>query len=479
MREGLVATRALGVLDDQRVPYRVASGSGPWHRLGAASPERAVHWYADGGDAARHTLRGAPIWASVAADAEAAAFVDSLEGRWQRETEIADAEGRVQAWIWRSDDGGTVLPFDPDEVIANYRSERYLEIHRGKGTSLKGVARHLYYRIRPVVPRRVQLAVRRLFSHVQAHEDFPRWPIEPALHDFTAEVLACVADAADEPVPCLGAWPRGHSWALVLTHDVETAVGREAIERVRAVEAALGLRSSWNLVPERYEVPDELVRHLGAVGCEVGVHGLRHDGRDLESLRTLKRRLPEMRRWAARWGAVGFRSPATHRRWEWMPLMGFDYDTSYPDTDPYEPMGGGCCSWLPFFNEELVELPLTLAQDHTLFEILRIGDGPWHEKTELLRRRGGLALIDVHPDYMLGDESLHAYERLLAAYADDASAWKALPREVSEWWRRRAETSIEMVDGRWRAAGPAAAEADVTFLRPASSPSASARSQAA
>jgi hypothetical protein len=46
-----------------------------------------------------------------------------------------------------------------------------------------------------------------------------------------------------------------------------------------------------------------------------------------------------------------------------MPLLVFDYDSSYPDTDPYEPPPGGCCTWLPYFNEELIELPITLAQD--------------------------------------------------------------------------------------------------------------------
>ena len=117
----------------------------------------------------------------------------------------------------------------------------------------------------------------------------------------------------------------------------------------------------------------------GAVGLgsiwkfpfEVGVHGLYHDGRDLESLETLRERLPEMRAYAEHWGSVGFRSPATHRCWEWMPTLGFDYDSSYPDTDPFEPQGGGCCSLLPFFNEGLVELPITLPQDHTLFVILQ------------------------------------------------------------------------------------------------------------
>jgi hypothetical protein len=35
-----------------------------------------------------------------------------------------------------------------------------------------------------------------------------------------------------------------------------------------------------------------------------------------------------MREFATRWNAVGFRSPATHRVWEWMPLLGFHYDSS-------------------------------------------------------------------------------------------------------------------------------------------------------
>ena len=90
-------------------------------------------------------------------------------------------------------------------------------------------------------------------------------------------------------------------------------------------------------MPERYAVADERVRALVADGFEVGVHGLRHDGRDLESLATLEKRLPAMRAWAERWGAVGFRSPATHRGWDLIPLLGFDYDSSYPDTDPFEP----------------------------------------------------------------------------------------------------------------------------------------------
>ena len=133
-------------------------------------------------------------------------------------------------------------------------------------------------------------------------------------------------------MPFIGEWPDGRSWALVLTHDVETDAGYRSLGLLREPERQLGYRSSWNFVPLRYKVAEETVSKLREEGCEVGVHGLLHDGHDLGSRRLLAKRLPAMREYADRWQAVGFRSPATQRKWEWMPALGFDYDSSYSDT---------------------------------------------------------------------------------------------------------------------------------------------------
>jgi hypothetical protein len=216
-------------------------------------------------------------------------------------------------------------------------------------------------------------------------------------------------------------------------------------------------------VPGRYVVDDDVVRRLTDDGFEIGVHGLYHDGRDVAPA-FVTERLPAMTAAAKRWSATGFRAPATRRVWEVMPTLGFDYDSSYPDTDPFEPDGGGCCSWLPFFNGGTVELPITLPQDHTLFRILRHSDESlWLRKAEELRQRGGMVLLITHPDYMLDLPSREAYGRFLDAHADDATAWAALPREVSSWWRRRAGSHLERIDGRWEIVGPAAGEGRVTF----------------
>jgi peptidoglycan/xylan/chitin deacetylase (PgdA/CDA1 family) len=264
------------------------------------------------------------------------------------------------------------------------------------------------------------------------------------------------------PVPTIGSWPRGKSWALVLTHDVEHRGGYESIERLCALERRRGFRSAWYLVPERdYAVDDVVVRALENDGFEVGVHGLKHDGRDLDPA-VLPHRLSSIQAWRDRWGSVGFRSPATHRDWNLMPTLGFVYDSSSFDTDPFEPQSGGCCTWLPFHNGELVELPLTVTMDHTLFVVLRGTADVWTSKVDYLRSRGGMAVVLTHPDYMEEAERLEAYDRLLARYEGAGDLWAALPRDVARWWNRRAATSIEVAaDGSLTLAGPAADEAEI------------------
>jgi hypothetical protein len=97
--------------------------------------------------------------------------------------------------------------------------------------------------------------------------------------------------------------------------------------------------------------------------------------------------------------------------------------------------------------EDLVELPITLTQDHTLFELLGHRDETsWVEKARFLRDRGGMALIITHPDYVSNPHLVSSYCRFLQEFAADSSAWKALPRDVSSWWCRRSKSSLKEVD---------------------------------
>jgi hypothetical protein len=460
--------------DYLRIPHRVVDGVGgsdrPLVQLRAAGGGMLLwpSWDepSDDRQPAASRLGDVPVFARVAGDEQARSW---LGAGWERAEPLVDLEGVVRASVWRDASGGVFLPFDPGEAILSYWSEAYgLGASRSAAGRAKRVSMRAYYGVRPLLPRSAQIALRRQFSRIQARSRFPRWPVETGLHDLYDLLFGLLTELAGEPVPWLAPWPAGRSWALVLTHDVETDVGYRNIHVLREVEEAQGYRSSWNLVPRRYDVEDEVVAELWEAGFEVGVHGLYHDGRDLESLAMLQERLPAIRAAADRWHALGFRSPATHRSWELMPLLGFDYDSSYPDTDPFEPQAGGCCSLLPFFNEGLVELPITLPQDHTAFVILRRADESiWVDKASAIRSHGGMALLITHPDYFIDGKLVPFYERFLARFADDPSAWRALPRDVSAWWRRRAASRLELTDGEWRIVGPAADEGRVAFTSPA------------
>jgi hypothetical protein len=97
----------------------------------------------------------------------------------------------------------------------------------------------------------------------------------------------------------------------------------------------------------------------------------------------------------------------------------------------------------PFFCGRFVELPYTLAQDHTLLVVL--GERTprlWIEKVEFLAARGGMALVNAHPDYLRDRRSLAIYEEFLQDLRRRVRAgtcWHALPREVARWWRERHE----------------------------------------
>lgn len=473
-RTMFVSSRRLSLLDHAGIPYEVdpALASDGVHQLQSTSGGPTLSWAsAPEAGATAAILGGAkadttiPIFACVKSDHELQPLLMRRGGSWRRGRTLTSAGGTPVGSIWRERDGAVLLPFDPDEVLLNYWSERYL--HISPGTTLRDLRRGLrvgYYRARPFLPRKLQIWLRRNFALVQARSAFPRWPIESCVDDFLRLMFAILSGIAGEPMPRIADWPGGHTWALVLTHDVEQAEGLAAVGPVVELERAHGVRSCWNFVPRRYGIDSKYLAELVEQGFEVGVHGMYHDGRDLESLATWQQRLPVVYDAASRWGASGFRSASLHRQWEWMRLLAFDYDSSYPDTDPFEPQEGGCCSWLPFFNEDIVELPLTLTQDHTLFVILRQKDETaWVKKAQFLRERGGMALMDTHPDYLIDERIFSAYERFLGQFATDETAWRALPREVSSWWRSRAASRLEHGGEAWRIVGPAAGEGRIIF----------------
>jgi len=217
-----------------------------------------------------------------------------------------------------------------------------------------------------------------------------------------------------------------------------------------SLEKQIGFCSSFNFVPERYNVLPEVRRMLTTNGFEVGVHGLNHDGKLYQSRKIFQERAYKINSYLRDWNAVGFRSPSSHHNLEWIHDLNIEYDASTFDTDPFEPQPDGMHTIFPFWvcrnsaQEGYVELPYTLPQDFTLFILMREKNiDIWRQKLDWIAEKGGMALMITHPDYMNFDGNKLELEEFPVDYYSeflnyiktkyDGQYWHALPKEIASF----------------------------------------------
>lgn len=303
-----------------------------------------------------------------------------------------------------------------------------------------GFLTRLYYRVKPFIPRNLSWALRRVRLPGILERSKGEWPIDEA--------------AGSAPEGWKG-WPEGKRFALVLTHDVESQAGLDNIERVMDLETRYGLRSSFNFIPEGpYETPVELRERLMNQGFEVGVHDLYHDGHLYESREGFSEKAKSINRYLKEWGAVGFRSGFMLRQLDWLHELDIVYDASTFDTDPFEPQPDGSHTIFPFHIQPpegvkgpgYVELSYTLPQDSTLFILMREQTAAiWKQKLDWVARHGGLALVNIHPDYVdfsgdgaAGSQYPGAILEDFLAYVGgqyEGEFWNPLARDLAVWFR--------------------------------------------
>jgi peptidoglycan/xylan/chitin deacetylase (PgdA/CDA1 family) len=324
-------------------------------------------------------------------------------------------------------------------------AERYLfELYLSEKQRRPPVALGSYYRFRNFVPRWFRHWLNSAAIRARGQRRFPSWPCESVLLDFWRDWLIRALRSLDVKDGWhIGFWPQNARCCVVLTHDVESPLGIRRMEKMADVEQKYGFLSSWNLPLSEYPIDWRTVERLRARGFEIGAHGLAHDGKLFRSEADFAELRPKLEQLAREHSMVGFRSPSTLRRAEWIGTLAFEYDSSFADTDPYEPQPGGSCSIFPFHLGALIELPYTLPQDHTLIHLIHRDPVPlWHLKAQWIAAAGGMILTLTHPDYMGAGEHLARYEELLKRLRDFPDAWHALPSDVANWWRRRSRMKL-------------------------------------
>jgi len=271
-----------------------------------------------------------------------------------------------------------------------------------------------------------------------------------------------------ERIPFIWFWPDGASSCAIMTHDVETARGRDFCATLMDIDDHYGIKSSFSVVPEsRYEVTQTYLNSITNRGFEVVVHDLNHDGHLYKNRADFMTRAARINSYGHQWGAKGFRAGVLYRRQEWFDAFEFSYDMSVPNVAHLDPQRGGCCTVMPFFVGKLLELPLTTTQDYSLFHILRdYSLDLWKCQIDLIMEKHGLVSFIVHPDYIIHARERQTYEALLAHLENlrhEKGIWITTPGEVNRWWRQRAEMRIVEDGGNLRIEGPGKERARIAY----------------
>ena len=294
-----------------------------------------------------------------------------------------------------------------------------------------------YYLIKPFLPRYIQILLRQLIAKRKRSHYQHIWPIDP--------------DAGNIPENWSG-WPNGKKFALVLSHDVDTQKGFDAIPNLLDIEKKMGFKSTFNIVPERYRVSQDTIELIKQEGFGVSVHGLKHDGKLFKSKKIFDERAIKINEYLKQWGSNGFTSPSMISNLDWQHDLNIAHSICTFDTDPFEPKPTPSKTIFPLVitNEDTgcsyVELPYTLPQDHTLFIILKEADiSIWKKKLKWIAEKGGMALLNTHPDYIQFDDKRCSYELYPKSFYVDflqhitteygGQFWNALPSDVSHFWR--------------------------------------------
>jgi hypothetical protein len=370
----------------------------------------------------------------------------------------------------RAEKSVCVLPFDLDELVENLRFERYAGAMPVIRRSLtKAVGRKTYYAMRPFLPTSVRKHLQRMALRGWERARFPRWPVDQTVDRLFDHMMACVIRAhPGERIPFIWFWPDGYSSCATMTHDVETALGRDFCGTLMDLDDAFGIKSSFQVIPEvRYEVSDEFLHTIRERGFEINVHDFNHDGDLFRDREEFLRRVARINDYGRKFRSSGYRSGVLYRNLDWYEFFDCSYDMSVPNVGHLDPQHGGCCTTKPYFIGKILEIPVVATQDYTLFNILgQCSMDLWERQIELVREQNGLISFIVHPDYLLDKPARDLYSTLLGRLAElrrQSKMWIPLPRELNDWWRNRNEMRLVKEGSTWQIHGPEKHHARIAY----------------
>jgi hypothetical protein len=388
---------------------------------------------------------------------------------------VADPKGLLLDLIddVRADGTQLLLPFNPTQVVNSLRYEHYTGVSNGgaMATGPGAILGQLYYCVRPFLPTSVRKHFQRAYLRGWDRIPFPHWPLDVTVERLFEKLLLLLMKATGiEAIPFIWFWPDGADSAAMMTHDVETAAGRDFCTNLMDIDESFDIHSSFQVVPEqRYEVTPAFLAEIRSRGHEINVQDLNHDGRLFRDRAEFDVRVKRINQYGREFGARGFRAAVLYHNLNWYDQLDFEYDMSVPNIGHLEAQRGGCCTIFPYFIGSILELPLTTTQDYSLFHILHDYTlGLWKTQAAGVMAKHGLLSFIVHPDYLLGSKAQDTYRSLLTYLCqlrDEHRMWIATPNEINKWWRLRSRMTLALQKGCWRIVGPGSERAQIAYAR--------------
>lgn len=360
------------------------------------------------------------------------------------------------------------LPFDLTEVVSGLRHENYHSDSNGFHPASSLVGR-TYYFVRPLLPVELRKHLQRIRLSGWQKVAFPSWPVDRTVDNTLGDLLLMSLKAQKvSEIPFIWFWPHGASSCAILTHDVEATAGRDFTSSLMDIDDTFGVKASFQVVPElRYEVPISYLEEIRRRGFEINVQDLNHDGHLFRDRQKFLSRVKKINEYGKEFQAVGFRSAVLYRRQEWYDALEFSYDLSVPNVAHLDPQRGGCCTVMPYFVGNMVELPVTMTQDYSLFHILKDHSiNLWKRQMQLVMAKHGLMNFIIHPDYIIDKPERTTYEQLLkylTQLSADKNIWMPLPRDAANWWRQRSQMKLVQRNGAWQIEGKGSERACVAY----------------
>ena len=236
------------------------------------------------------------------------------------------------------------------------------------------------------------------------------------------------------------------------------------------IDDSFGIKASFQVIPEeRYRVDEEFLSSIRNRGFEVVVHDLNHDGHLYKTRKQFLERAAKINAYGREYDAKGFRAGVLYRKQLWYDALDFEYDMSVPNVAHLDPQRGGCCTVMPYFLGNLLELPVTTTQDYSLFNILKdYSISLWERQIEIIMEKHGLMSFVVHPDYIMGSRESSTYKALLnrlVRLREEKHVWIARPDDVNHWWRQRAEMTLVGRGNGWEIEGKGRERARIAYAR--------------